>query len=120
MPTVLMKRLKQKLTSIVHWGHKTYDVNQEEMAWWAHQYYDGTLLDIALQVIRLICTQTNISSSQLCPETGFMKDMNIYDDFNILRLIAEIETIFNVDLSEEDCRHIHTVDDCILFLAKAL
>ena len=69
------------------------------------------------KVISLISFKLNVPSSRINPYTHLEDDLHL-DDFDLMLLIAELESGFNIYLSPEEVKAIKTVQDASFFFQK--
>ncbi|HQU57679.1 MAG: hypothetical protein KDD02_19895 [Phaeodactylibacter sp.] len=69
------------------------------------------------QIIDHISWRLNVSPSSIHPYTHLEDDLHL-DAIDILLLIAELESRFNVYLSTEEANSIETIHDASIFLQK--
>ena len=76
-----------------------------------------TLSAMHKQIIDHISWRLNVSPSSIHPYTHLEDDLHL-DAIDILLLIAELESRFNVYLSTEEANSIETIHDASIFLQK--
>ncbi len=69
------------------------------------------------KVIDLISWKLKVPSSRIYPYTSLRDDL-LLDAIDLMLLIAEIESSFNVYLSKEEVEAIETVEDASLLIKK--
>lgn len=68
-------------------------------------------------IINLISWKFNVPSTNIHPHTRLQDDLNL-DTFDLVLLIAEIESRFNSYLTKEEVEAIATVRDVSFYLQK--
>ena len=74
-------------------------------------------MDTQNKVIDLISWKLRMPSSKIYPYTSLRDDL-LLDPVDLMLLIAEIESSFNVYLSKEEVEAIDTVEDASFFIRK--
>ncbi len=78
---------------------------------------EPNLANIQDRVIDLISWRLNVPATHIHPYTHLQDDLHL-DAIDLLLLIAELESRFNIYLSPEEAEAIETIHDASLFLQK--
>ncbi len=82
-----------------------------------HAISYSTLSDMQERIIDLISWRLNVPVKQIHPYTHLQDDLHL-DAIDLLLLIAELESRFNVYLTPEEAEAIETVQDASFFIQK--
>ena len=77
----------------------------------------STLNNMQQRIIDLISWRLNVPVKHIHPYTHLQDDLNL-DAIDLLLLIAELESRFNVYLTPEEAEAIETVQDASFFIQK--
>jgi len=82
-----------------------------------HPFSQAAATPLQSRIIDLISWRLNMPVSNIHPYSRLKEDLHL-DAIDLLLLIAELETRFNVYLSKEEVEAIETVQDASFYLQK--
>ncbi|MFH1320356.1 MAG: acyl carrier protein [Bacteroidota bacterium] len=77
------------------------------------------MTDIEKKVKAIIAKITDIDESKITPELNLGNDLGL-DNLDIIDLILELRIEFNISITDEDAKGLHTVGDAVAYVEKAL
>ena len=69
------------------------------------------------RVKKIIAAQLGISEKKITPETRILEDLQA-DSLDMIEMITEIESEFNISISDEEIATLRTVKDVVDFCNK--
>ena len=69
------------------------------------------------QLKELICNYVDVDPESITPESKFIEDLG-FNSYDFMSLLGELESTFNVTVSEEDVMKISTVQEAADYLEK--
>lgn len=69
------------------------------------------------RVKKIISAQLGISEKKITPETRILEDLQA-DSLDMIEMITEIESEFNISISDEEIATLRTVKDVVDFCNK--
>lgn len=72
-------------------------------------------LDYGNEVRRIVADYLKIDGSKLKPESTFVQDLGV-DSFGMFELTHEIQTKFNVQISDEELKNINNIGDVVSYI----
>jgi acyl carrier protein len=70
------------------------------------------------KIREIVAEQMEIDKEKITMETRFTKDLGA-DSLDIYQIISELETVFDLEFSNEDAEKIVTVGDAVTYLRNA-
>lgn len=104
----------------INFGNKTYEVDRTSVTNWAKENYDDKLSHIAIKVAYTICKQIGIDVLELTKETRFIHDLGVYDNFDSIRFVQEIEHIFQIEIPDADAEKMTYFDQLVEYINKKI
>lgn len=75
------------------------------------------MAEIRDKVVEIICEKLGVKPSQVVPEATFTADLGA-DSLDTVELVMELEKAFDIQVSDADAEHFHTVGDVITYIEK--
>ena len=71
------------------------------------------------KVRTIICDNLNISEDEITADTSFIDDLHA-DSLDIVEVVIEMETEFDIEISDEDFPGINTVGDLVDYISAKI
>jgi len=73
--------------------------------------------EVAKRIIELVKNFDKVSNPDAVTETShFIKDLGL-DSLDVVELILQVEDEFMIDIPDDDAEQLHTIADCIEYIA---